>query len=152
MPRMTNRRIMALAAGVVALLAGGAGAAVFAQAGGTSGVAPRPEQPPYRSSIQVPDDQDEEDEEKDENEEKEREESEENEAVRLQALARVTADQARSAALSRVPGTVQEVELENEDGNLVYSVEVRTATGEQDVKVDAGNARVLHVEVDDDGR
>ena len=149
MPRMTNRRIMALAAGVVALLAGGAGAAVFAQAGGTSGVAPRPEQPPYRSSIQVPDDQDEEDEEKDENEEKEREE---NEAVRLQALARVTADQARSAALSRVPGTVQEVELENEDGNLVYSVEVRTATGEQDVKVDAGNARVLHVEVDDDGR
>ena len=76
MPRMTNRRIMTLAAGVVALLAGGAGAAVFAQAGGTSGVAPRTEQPPYRSSIQVPDDQDE----KDESEEKE---SERNEAEHL---------------------------------------------------------------------
>ena len=50
-----------------------------------------------------------------------------------------------------MPGTAQEVELENEDGNLLYSVEVRTATWEQDVKVDAGNARVLHVEADDDG-
>lgn len=126
---------------------------------------------PYRSSIQVPDDANEE---KDADEAEddsgasrrgaagEREEeggddaraeqsgdearAEQAEAARFQSLARVTSEQARAAALVRVPGTATSVALENEDGNLVYGVSVRTATGESDVKVDAGNARVLHVE------
>jgi uncharacterized membrane protein YkoI len=40
------------------------------------------------------------------------------------------------------------VELENEDCNVVYGVEIKTANGESDVKVDAGDGRVLHVEKD----
>jgi uncharacterized membrane protein YkoI len=71
------------------------------------------------------------------------------EAARYQKLARITADQARSAALAAVPGTATSVELENEDGNLVYGVTVKTSAGERDVKVDAGNGKVLHVEQDE---
>jgi len=40
-----------------------------------------------------------------------------------------------AAALAQVPGTVKKVELENEDGNVVYGVEINTAKGESDVKL-----------------
>jgi uncharacterized membrane protein YkoI len=110
-------------------------------------------QAPYKSSIQVPDDdkgeregEREEAEEGDEGKEQADEANEASEAARYQSLARITADQARTAALATVPGTATSVELENEDGNLVYGVSVKTATGESDVKVDAGNGKVLHVE------
>jgi len=68
----------------------------------------------------------------------------------LTGLARITAKQAEAAAVQQVRGSVTAVELENENGTLVYSVEIQTATGEHDVKVDAGNGQVLHGEADDD--
>ncbi len=87
--------------------------------------------PPYRSSIRVPD----------------RSMPERGEAARLASLATIDATRATSAALASVPGTVLKVALDNENGNLVYSVEVRTASNEvKDVKVDAGNGAVLHVD------
>ena len=70
------------------------------------------------------------------------------ESERLKSLARITPEQAQAAALAQVPGTVKKVELENEDGNVVYGVEIKTASGESDVKVDAGDGRVLHIEKD----
>jgi uncharacterized membrane protein YkoI len=73
------------------------------------------------------------------------------ESERLKSLARITPEQARDAALAQVPGTAKKVELENEDGNVVYGVEIKTARGESDVKVDAGDGRVLHVEHDGEG-
>ena len=66
----------------------------------------------------------------------------------MKSLARITPEQAQAAALAQVPGTVKKVELENEDGNVVYGVEIKTADGESNVKVDAGDGRVLHVEKD----
>lgn len=76
--------------------------------------------------------------------------SEQAEARVLRSKATVSAAEARSAALAAVPGTAGQVELDNENGNVVYSVEItkadRTAV---DVKVDAGNAKVLHQEADD---
>ena len=127
-------------------------------------------QAPYKSSIQVPDDPnekaeadeadegtekaeaDEKGEQNEANEAKEADEqneaessAEKAEAAQYQKLARITADQARAAAVRAVPGTVETVELENEDGNLVYGVEVKTASGDRDVKVDAGNAKVLFI-------
>jgi uncharacterized membrane protein YkoI len=71
------------------------------------------------------------------------------ESERLKSLARITPEQASAAALAQVPGTVKKVELENEDGNVVYGVEIKTADGEKDVKVDAGDGRVLQVEKGD---
>ncbi|MGH2459977.1 MAG: PepSY domain-containing protein [Chloroflexota bacterium] len=74
--------------------------------------------------------------------------SEADEAAALQSKAKVTADQAKSTALAQFPGaTVQSVGLENENGNVVYGVQLTDKAGAaQDVKVDAGNAKVLNVE------
>jgi len=65
------------------------------------------------------------------------------ESAALKALAKITPEQARAEALKAVNGEVQKVSLDNENGNLVYSVEIKTAGGTVDVKVDAGNGKVL---------
>lgn len=66
------------------------------------------------------------------------------EAASLEGLATITPDEASAAALAAVPGTAGAVELDNENGFVVYSVEVTAADGTTiDVKVDAGNGQVL---------
>ena len=65
------------------------------------------------------------------------------EAAALQAAAKITPDQAKQAALAAVPGTATKVELGNENGSVVYDVEVATNGTITDVTVDAGNAAVL---------
>ncbi len=70
------------------------------------------------------------------------------------AMAKITRDQAVQKALAAVQGQVLKVELENENGFLVYGVEVVTADkAVVDVKVDAGSGKVLARERDktDDG-
>lgn len=69
----------------------------------------------------------------------------------LAPLATVTADEATAAASASQPGTVLSTELENENGNVVYSVVIDTGSGMVDVKVDAGNASVLGSDSGDDG-
>ncbi|MEH2425339.1 MAG: PepSY domain-containing protein [Nostoc sp.] len=64
------------------------------------------------------------------------------EAAKLQPLAKITAQQAQQAVEASVGGKASGVKLENEDGNLVYTVEI----GQQNVKVDAGNGKVLYAE------
>ena len=61
----------------------------------------------------------------------------------LAKLATITPDQASAAALVAVPGTVGDVKLKDEDGFVVYSVDVTTATGDVEVVVDAGNGAIL---------
>ncbi|MEA3216814.1 MAG: hypothetical protein QOJ19_2970 [Acidimicrobiia bacterium] len=75
--------------------------------------------------------------------------SESDESASLAGLAKVTADDAKAAAVAAHPGTARSVELEEEDGNVVYAVTVDTASGSLDVKVDAGNAKVLAAHSDD---
>src|SRR5205085_2028482 len=71
--------------------------------------------------------------------------SEADQSAALQSLAKISPDQARDAALGAVPGTADKVELDNENGNVVYSVQVTGANGAKtDVKVDAGTGSVLH--------
>jgi hypothetical protein len=66
----------------------------------------------------------------------------------LSSLALITAAQAEEAALAAYPdATIEEVELDNENGCLVYSVELSDG---QEVKIDAGNGDILHIESDDD--
>ncbi|MGB9678861.1 MAG: PepSY domain-containing protein [Thermoanaerobacteraceae bacterium] len=65
------------------------------------------------------------------------------ESAQLASLAKVTPDEAKAAALKVVPGTVSKVELDNENGYLVYSVDITTNNGSVDVKVDAGNGAIL---------
>jgi uncharacterized membrane protein YkoI len=87
--------------------------------------------PSYQSSITVP----------------EQEDDEQAEAAKLAPFAKIDANQATAAALAKVPGTVMRTALDNENGNLVYSVEIRLASNEvRDVKVDAGNGAVLQAD------
>jgi hypothetical protein len=69
----------------------------------------------------------------------------------LSTLARIRADQAMAAARAAFPGAVvKKVELDNENGCLVYSVEL---SNNMEVKVDAGNGAILHQELaDQEGR
>lgn len=70
--------------------------------------------------------------------------SESDEAAALQSQAKISASQAESAALAGNPGaSVTKTELDNENGVLVYSVELSNGS---DVKVDAGAGQVLHTE------
>lgn len=65
------------------------------------------------------------------------------EAVQLQAAAKITPDQATKAALASVPGTVNKVELDSENGKVVFSVEVAAGGKTIDVKVDAVTGAVV---------
>jgi uncharacterized membrane protein YkoI len=123
-----RRRLIAGGAAVAALGLGGTGIAI-AQSGGGGDAKAR-----YTSSVTVADS------------------GTENEAddAALAGLAKISPDQAKAAALAAVPGTAGKVELENEDGNVVFGVEVSSAGGSKmDVKVDAGNGKVLAQEPDD---
>jgi len=69
------------------------------------------------------------------------------ESQALAGLAKISAADAKKAALAKVSGTVIKTSLDNENGYLVYSVEVKDAQGKVfDVKVDAGNGTVLAIE------
>ncbi|OLV19600.1 PepSY domain-containing protein [Deinococcus marmoris] len=62
------------------------------------------------------------------------------ESAQYLKLAKITLDQARAAAQAAVPGTVTSIKLDEEDGYLVYEVEI----GTQEVIIDAGNGKVLY--------
>lgn len=102
----------------------------------TTQAAQQDQQPAYTSSITVPQDQ--------------ASTGEQDEAAALASQAKVSSDQARAAALAQFPGaTIQQVELDNEDGSLVYSVQLADSAGKtQEVKVDAGTGQVLQVQAD----
>ncbi len=66
-------------------------------------------------------------------------------------LAKITQEQASRIALERHPGQLLKTELENEDGTLVYNVEVVAPDKKMsEIKVDAGNGRVLAQRIDDE--
>eukprot|EP00903_Cladosiphon_okamuranus_P002099 g2097.t1 len=58
--------------------------------------------------------------------------------------------QVSEIALGAQAGTIEEIELENEDGKAVFEVEIKTETGEVEVMIDAATGEVLAMEQDDD--
>lgn len=117
------------------LTIGSVGVAAAATGGGNTPAASTDEtgevqEPAYTGSIQAPPEDE--------------SMSEADEAAQLSGLATITADEAATAATGAVPGTAGKVELDNENGTVVYSVEVTDDTGARiDVKVDAGNGAIL---------
>jgi uncharacterized membrane protein YkoI len=60
---------------------------------------------------------------------------------------KISAEQAKAAALKRVSGRVTSVDIEKKKGKYVYVVEIRTGGGsEKDVLVDIDTGQVLAVE------
>lgn len=78
--------------------------------------------------------------------------SEADESAALASLASITADDAGQAALAANPGAaVNGVQLGNENGSVVYEVDMTDASGAAiEVKVDAGDGAVLAQESGDD--
>lgn len=64
------------------------------------------------------------------------------EMAQYKSLAKITPQQAQKAAEASQGGTATKVELDEEDGSLVYEVKV----GKAEVLVDAGNGKVLKTE------
>ena len=63
----------------------------------------------------------------------------------------VSMEKAMEIALLEVPGEVQEVELEKEDGAMVYEVEILTADGEAfEIEIAADTGTILEVEAEDE--
>jgi hypothetical protein len=63
-----------------------------------------------------------------------------NEGTKLQPLAKISANEAQRAAEAATGNKASSTKLENEDGNLIYAVNI----GAKEVAVDAGNGRVLY--------
>jgi N-methylhydantoinase A/oxoprolinase/acetone carboxylase beta subunit len=66
----------------------------------------------------------------------------------LKKDAKISVEEARATALKKVPGEIQEEELEKEHGKLVYSFDIR-ATGQKDiteVQVSAIDGSIVSVE------
>ena len=71
------------------------------------------------------------------------------EQAKLEKVAKIDADAASKAATDKVPGTVDEVEPDEEDGNVVYEVDVTAKDGTQsEVLVDATNGKILAEQAD----
>ena len=134
---MTMKRSIGMAA-VVAVLGLGLVGAGVAKTGAAA-------KQPYKSSIQVTDDGD--GRKGGHREGRRGRDGESAEAARLASLAKIDAGQATAAAVAHVPGTALRTALENEDGNVVYEVKIKTGAGQiHEVKVDAGTGAVLHAE------
>ena len=128
---------------VAGLALGGAGIAAAATNGPAAPSGSQDQEPAYTGSVKAPPET--------ATEGADTEASEASEAKTLQSLATTTPKQAKAAAIAVVPGTAGTVELDNENGYVVYSVQVIGAKDKAvDVKVDAGNAKVLAQEADGD--
>lgn len=64
--------------------------------------------------------------------------------------AKVTQQQAEAAALAVMPGQVVKAKLDDEDGYLVWQIDIKHARGVTEVAVDAGNTKPLAMEAEDD--
>ena len=79
------------------------------------------------------------------------EENDAQDQAELAKQAKITEEAATKTALEKVPGTVHAVELEDENGTIVYDVEINATDGsKQSVKVDAQTGKVVKVELEDD--
>jgi len=89
--------------------------------------------------------------EKGDKEDKDGEVSDKLEQQQLEKKAKVSPGESAALALKEVKGQVTDIELEDEDGNVVYSVEIKDDQGKMhDVKVDAITGKFLKVEADDE--
>lgn len=134
-----SKRIVAGGAAAVGLTLGVAALAGAATSPAQQPVPPTADQeaqdPNLNGSIQAPEDES---------------ASEADEAKALEGLAKVSAADAEQAALATVPGgTVLGSALENDNGSVIYEVDMTDANGKAvEVKVDAGNGAVLAQEND----
>ena len=134
---MKNSLKTVLGIGLVAAIGAG-GTAMVANAKGDATAAPeaRISQAADSEANEGPEDE--------ANEGSENEADEAQEAAQYQSLAKITAAQAQQTAEVAQGSTATKVELDEEDGSLVYEVEFANA----EVLVDAGDGKILKTELE----
>jgi uncharacterized membrane protein YkoI len=70
----------------------------------------------------------------------------------LSRQAKVNIGRAERTALKEVPGETEEIELEIENGKLVYSIDIKGVDGTREVTIDAKTGEIIKVEKDDDAK
>ena len=69
----------------------------------------------------------------------------------MRKVAKISLAEAQSIAQKAAPGaTLVDAELDNEDGNVVYEVDLQEGRQERTVIVDAGNGKILANTLDND--
>lgn len=63
--------------------------------------------------------------------------------------ARISLEEAKEIALKEVPGRIEEIELDEDDGLLIYEVEIETKNGEAEVEVNAHTGEIVMISLDD---
>lgn len=58
----------------------------------------------------------------------------------------LTTQEIRKLVQDRYPGQIKEIELEREDGQFVYEVEIKGEQGEYELKLDARSGDVIHLQ------
>ncbi|MFH8290869.1 PepSY domain-containing protein [Streptomyces sp. NPDC018059] len=139
-----KRNIVIATVAAAALITGGT-ATALATTGDDEGAA-------NRSSVQLKDhDRKDDDHKSDDDGKDDRDDAAENTAEAK--AAKVTAADAIRAALAKTPGTAVSAELDEEDGGLVWGVDILKGNTWHEVEVDPGTGKVLGtwVDKDDDG-
>ena len=78
-------------------------------------------------------------------------ENDEKELTAVNTKTVITEDQAKQAALSSVKDAVfKAIELEDEDGVIVYGVEIQSGSNSYDVKVDANTGSIIKTDQGND--
>ncbi|AHY48177.1 Peptidase propeptide and YPEB domain (plasmid) [Rubrobacter radiotolerans] len=155
---MDVKKLIAGALAATALTVGGGAAVAAGQAPETTAdqIEKEEQEPSYKGSVQAPADKENEKSEAAEGRETPESEAAEKEqeareAQQLKSLAKIDQKTAEQAALQANPGTVKDAELGNENGYVVWEVEVAGNDGTiHEVKVDAGNGQILHQETGED--
>ena len=65
-------------------------------------------------------------------------------------LARINQQEAEAAALAVQPGQIVQAKLDDEEGYLVWQIDVKHGKGTTEIAVDAGNSKVLAAEAEED--
>ena len=59
-------------------------------------------------------------------------------------------EEAKEIALTEFQGKVTEIELDKDDGRLMYEVELKNETHEAEIEIDAKTGEIIEVEVEED--
>lgn len=77
-----------------------------------------------------------------------KENSDKEDIIPTDFTAKITLEQAKEIALKNVAGTIKDGALEDENGNIVYNIDVLKDNTETEVKIDPNNGNVLKIEKD----
>jgi len=58
-------------------------------------------------------------------------------------------DEALEIALAEFPGEVDSIELDEEDGRLIYEIEIESGDEEAEFEIDAMTGEIIVIEIDD---